>query len=98
MPPPDERFDSHDRAGPQIDLGQIVQQQRVVVDFAPGGEVDVVGESRCSDMSSLETATWLPPARLAARTASSARCRRSLVLSRPGMPTATPTLTVRLIM
>src|SRR5271156_3525613 len=53
---------------------------------------------RCRDMSSLDTATWLPPARLADRTASSARWSRSLLLSRPAMPTATPTLTVRVIM
>jgi len=44
MPPPDERFDSHDRAGPQVDLGLIVQQQRVIVDFAPQVELDVVAE------------------------------------------------------
>ena len=44
MPPSDERFDSHDRAGPQVDLGQIVQQQRVVVDFAPQVQLDVVAE------------------------------------------------------
>jgi hypothetical protein len=50
------------------------------------------------DMSSVYSATWLPPPRLAIKTASSARRSRSVLLSRPGMPTATPMLTVRVIM
>ena len=51
-----------------------------------------------NDMSSVNTAIWLPPARLAVSTASSARRSRAVQLSRPGMPTASPMLTVRLIM
>lgn len=54
-------------------------------------------KARFSDMSSVDTAVWLPPARLAVSTASSARRSRSVQLSAPGVPTARPMLTVRLI-
>ena len=48
-----------------------------------------------SDMSSENTAILLPPALFAARSAWSARRSRSEVVSRPGTPSATPMLTVR---
>src|ERR1700753_120669 len=50
------------------------------------------------DMSSVDSTTWWPPPRWAASTASSARRNRSVLSSRPGVPTATPMLTVRVIM
>lgn len=56
-----------------------------------------VRNARLSDMSSVDTAVWLPPARLAVNTASSARRSRSAQLSDPGVPIASPLLTVRLI-
>ena len=46
-------------------------------------------------MSSVNTATLLPPEFLAVRTAWSARRSRSEVVSTPGVPCATPILTVR---
>ena len=44
MPPPDQCFDGDDRPGPQVDLGQVVQHQRVVVDVAAQVQLDVVAE------------------------------------------------------
>ena len=44
MAPSDECFGRDDRAGPQVDLGQIVQQQSIVVDLAAEVKFDVVAE------------------------------------------------------
>ncbi len=44
MPPADERFSGHDSAGPQVNLGKVVQQQRFTVDLALKMEFDLVSE------------------------------------------------------
>ena len=79
----------------QVDLGQVVQQQCVAVDVALQMSLRCRCGNSCFSELSLATAIWLRPARLADRTASSARRSRSMPLSRPGMPAATPMLTVR---
>ena len=44
MPPAHQRLGRHDGAGPQVDLGQVVQQQRFAVDVALQMQLDVVAE------------------------------------------------------
>ena len=44
MPPTDERLGRDDGAAPQVDLGQIVEQQRLAVDVALKVEFNVVAE------------------------------------------------------
>ena len=44
MLPADQRLDSQDLAGAHVDLGQIVQEQRAVLDFALQVQLDVVAE------------------------------------------------------
>ena len=44
MPPTDERLGRDDGAAPQVDLGQIVEQQRLAVDVALKVEFNVVAK------------------------------------------------------
>ena len=44
VPPTHQRLSRHDGAGPQVDLGQVVQQQRFAIDIALQMQLDVVAE------------------------------------------------------
>ena len=93
--PAHQRLEREDLAGAHVDFGQVVQDQGAVLDRALQMQLDVVAELALQRHVVGEHRDLVAAAALGASTAWSARRSRSEVVSRPGTPSATPMLTVR---